>query len=55
MSTIGQIGDGNVLLASVTLAPVQPPIVTPLAQFEIANASILAASIGLGTNIDIWA
>jgi hypothetical protein len=58
MSTIGQVGDGNLLVSSVTiapLAPVQPPLQTEYARFETDNASILAASLGLGTNIDVWA
>jgi hypothetical protein len=58
MSTIGQIGDGNLLVSSVTLAPVtpiQPPLQSEYTQFEVDNASILAASVGLGTTIDIWA
>jgi hypothetical protein len=58
MSTIGQIGDGNLLVSSVTIAsvaPIQPALQTAYAQFETDNASILAASLGLGTTIDIWA
>jgi hypothetical protein len=58
MSTIGQIGDGNLLVSSVTIAPVppiQPPLQSEYARFETENASILAASLGLGTNIDAWA
>jgi len=58
MSTIGQIGDGNLLVASLTLAPVAPvvsEIQTQFAQFEISNAAVLAASIGLGVNVDTWA
>jgi hypothetical protein len=58
MSAIGQVGDGNVLLSSVTIAPVppvQPPIQSAYAQFELGNASILAAALGLGIHVDAWA
>jgi hypothetical protein len=58
VSTVGQVGDGNLLVASVTVAPVQAIdsyIQTQYAQFAGGAASILAASVGLGVNIDRWA
>lgn len=58
MSTIGQVGDGNLLVSSMALSPVsavQPQLQTEFARFEDDNASILAASLGLGVHIDTWA